>query len=482
MIQISPHLFRRTKLVTVLVFSFVFAAIAVVSVRLYDRHNEAEKYDEEAKIILKKKSALLEIKAVVIDLETGARAYAITGNDQYLEPSNRSVGNIFSLINSLKASANEYIDDKIIKLEQLVDNKINNSTATIELRRNKGTEAAIANIKTGEGLFLMNEVRMLIEQLLTEQNKIAATNQAAVKKLSGEITILFIVLFSLLILSIVSGFFVIKHNFQLLNGAAGDLLLSNNFLNSILENIPDMVFVKEATGLRFVRFNKAGEKLLGYSRHALIGKNDYDFFPKEQADFFVSKDREVLANKEVLDIHEELIDTAHGKRWLHTKKIVINDDHGKPNYLLGISADITDKKTRELSENQQLLEIKELFNNAPCGYLNVNKEGIITAINDTYLNWLGYSRLEVVNRMHCREIVAEESIKVFNYYHLRFRSGETKSIHDLEIQVKRKDGSQFPGSINAVAVYDLEGNFIRSKSTMFDISIQQASKRQIIKN
>ncbi|MFH0821899.1 MAG: ABC transporter substrate binding protein, partial [Pseudomonadota bacterium] len=58
------------------------------------------------------------------------------------------------------------------------------------------------------------------------------------------------------------------------------------FLSSIVENIPDMIFIKDAKELRFVRFNKAGEKLLGYKREDLIGKNDYDFFPKEQADFF----------------------------------------------------------------------------------------------------------------------------------------------------------------------------------------------------
>jgi PAS domain S-box-containing protein len=42
-----------------------------------------------------------------------------------------------------------------------------------------------------------------------------------------------------------------------------------------------MVFVKDAKELKFVRFNKAGEQLLGHSRKVLIGKNDYDFFTKE---------------------------------------------------------------------------------------------------------------------------------------------------------------------------------------------------------
>ena len=76
-----------------------------------------------------------------------------------------------------------------------------------------------------------------------------------------------------------------------------ELRQSQSFLDSLIENLPNMVFVKDAKELRFVRFNRAGEDLLGFSRSELIGKNDYDFFPKEQADFFTRKDRDVLAGR-----------------------------------------------------------------------------------------------------------------------------------------------------------------------------------------
>jgi PAS domain S-box-containing protein len=123
---------------------------------------------------------------------------------------------------------------------------------------------------------------------------------------------------------------------------------SNLFLSAILENIPDMIFLKDATDLRFVIFNKAGENLLGYSRDELNGKNDYDFFPTEQADFFIQKDREVLKSKKLLDIAEEPIQTRdQGERWLHTKKIPLLGENGEPEFLLGISADISENKKKE---------------------------------------------------------------------------------------------------------------------------------------
>lgn len=129
------------------------------------------------------------------------------------------------------------------------------------------------------------------------------------------------------------------------------------FLNSIVDNIPNMIFVKDASDLRFVRFNKAGEELLGFTQDEIIGKNDYDFFSIEKADFFTHKDREVLKEKKLIDIPEESIQTRYrGERVLHTKKIPLYDQHENPEYLLGISEDITDQKIMEANVMRALVE------------------------------------------------------------------------------------------------------------------------------
>jgi PAS domain S-box-containing protein len=136
-----------------------------------------------------------------------------------------------------------------------------------------------------------------------------------------------------------------------------------SFLDSIIENIPDMVFVKDAGELRFVRFNRAGEVLLGHSRGDMLGKNDYDFFPKEQADFFTEKDRNVLCRKEVLDIPEEPLETRNkGERILHTKKVPILDAKGEPTHLLGISEDITERKRSEEHLQETLERLGKAIN------------------------------------------------------------------------------------------------------------------------
>ena len=123
---------------------------------------------------------------------------------------------------------------------------------------------------------------------------------------------------------------------------------ANAFLDAIIENIPLMLFIKDSASLRFVRFNRAGEDLLGWPRQSLVGKNDFDFWPREQAEFFVQKDRETMKRGNVVDIDEEPIQTRHqGVRILHTKKVPILDPSGNPLYLLGISEDITERRRLE---------------------------------------------------------------------------------------------------------------------------------------
>ena len=120
------------------------------------------------------------------------------------------------------------------------------------------------------------------------------------------------------------------------------------FLDTIIEHAPVMIFVKEATELRFLRFNREGKQLLGLDPGVnLIGKTDHDLAPRAQADFFVAKDREVLAARVVVEIPEEPIDTAHGRRYLHTRKVPILGDDGAPKWLVGISLDITERRAAD---------------------------------------------------------------------------------------------------------------------------------------
>ena len=145
----------------------------------------------------------------------------------------------------------------------------------------------------------------------------------------------------------VVGTFGISHDITARKRAEDELEQLSNFLDTVLDELPIMLFVKDAEHLRIQRLNKAGEQLLGFSREELIGKNDYDLFPADEADFFVAKDRDVLRGRRLVDIPEEVIQTRFGERVLHTRKIPIFDEQGRPAHLVGISEDITAAKQAE---------------------------------------------------------------------------------------------------------------------------------------
>lgn len=188
-----------------------------------------------------------------------------------------------------------------------------------------------------------------------------------------------------------------------------------NELEKIIDTIPSMIFIKDAKDLKFTYFNEAGERLLGIPKEEMIGKSDYDFFPKDQADFFVSNDRDVLCSKSNLDIKEELIDTPNGTRILHTKKVTIEDIDGNPKFLLGVSEDITEskklsQKLKELNKNlENKVEVRtkelqnqkdsfeKLFEMMPVALIHANKRGEFLDINKTYSELFGYSLDDIPN-------------------------------------------------------------------------------------
>ncbi len=145
------------------------------------------------------------------------------------------------------------------------------------------------------------------------------------------------------------------------------------FLNSIVDNVPTMLFVKDKDS-KFLLWNKTTEELLGFSKEQMIGKTGFETFPKDQIDGFLAKDREVFSGKKLVAV-EEQINTKDGEvRDIYTKKIPILDANGEPLYLVGISEDITEqKKARE--EIIKAKEVAEAANRAKSEFFaNVSHE------------------------------------------------------------------------------------------------------------
>ena len=165
---------------------------------------------------------------------------------------------------------------------------------------------------------------------------------------------------------------------------------SEAFLDSILENIPHLVFVKDAAHLGYVKFNRAFEQFWRVGRGEALGRSDRTLFGDAQAASFNEQDREILRSGIMLDLPEETVITPPGeRRFLHTKKISLPDAHGVPRYLLGISEDITEiKMTRD--------EREYFFNQALDMLCIASFEGNFLKVNPAFSTKLGHTEQELL--------------------------------------------------------------------------------------
>lgn len=120
-------------------------------------------------------------------------------------------------------------------------------------------------------------------------------------------------------------------------------------------------------------------------------------------------------------------------------------------------------------------EIADLYNNAPCGYHSLDANGVFLRINDTELRWLGYAREEIIGKKRFTDLIPPEGTRLFQEKFPLFK--ERGWVRDLEFEMIRKDGSRLPVLLNASAVKDRAGNFLMSRSTVFDMTDRRALER-----
>ena len=161
-----------------------------------------------------------------------------------------------------------------------------------------------------------------------------------------------------------------------------DLRKSEEFLNGIVENIPDAIIVKDAEDLSVLRINRAGEKLFGLSREEIIGKSSFGVVSEKQDVLYAASDREVIDGRVPVEIPEDTLPfNERAPRIIHAKKIPILDETGKARHLLVIAEDITElKKLQAQLTHAQKLEA-----------LGTMSGGIAHDFNNILQPMLGYS-------------------------------------------------------------------------------------------
>ena len=133
--------------------------------------------------------------------------------------------------------------------------------------------------------------------------------------------------------------------------------------------------------------------------------------------------------------------------------------------------ELVDERTSKLTQSEASLrkfakEISDLYDNAPCGYHSLDRNGTFVRINDTELKWLGYSREEILGQKKMSDLLTTKDAVRFAQEFPQFI--DQGFIQNIEAEMIRKDGSLFPVMISATALYDENGNFVMSRDTFVD--------------
>ena len=164
-------------------------------------------------------------------------------------------------------------------------------------------------------------------------------------------------------------------------------------------------------------------------------------------------------------------------RWIQFTAAPVYDAPGDYPGAAAPSSGIAEGKCDPEEVCQTVKALHELFRNAPFGYHSLDATGVVMEINETELGWLGYGRDEVVGKMRFTDLMLPQHADQFEQNFARLR--ERDSLHDLEYEMRRKDGTTFSVLVNAVAIKDSNGQFVRSHASVFDVSERKRAEGEL---
>ncbi len=122
---------------------------------------------------------------------------------------------------------------------------------------------------------------------------------------------------------------------------------NREFLDRIIEHVPSIIFVKNASDRRYVLVNRAAETFWGRSREDILGKTSFEVFAKPEAERLAARDDELLAANEPVFEERQMVAATGVTRSIFSRRLAIMGDDGKAQYLLGVAEDVTERKNAE---------------------------------------------------------------------------------------------------------------------------------------
>ena len=414
-----------------------------------------------------------------IDMETGQRGFVITGDEDFLNPYYKAQDTIEVVLNKLNELTEGKPSKERVKIIKDLMNRQNSWNQMIIALRRESFDRAQTLVTTGTGMMIMDSIRQVILQVQDEERQLTESRSAIVGNqlrqfqaaLTGILT---------LMASLAAMLYILLKTYLKSKAVTIDAL---NKSNEEIRNLYDQApcgYLSVDDQLILTNINQTLLTWMGYAQTEVLGKMKYqDLLSDESRVRFeraFKEDFEVYLEKGyVMDLEFDFRRKDGSTFPVLVNSIATFDETGK---FLKSRTTVFDNTKRKQAEQSLVLaydKICDLYDHAPCGYHSLDASGLFVDVNETELRWLGYRREELVGMMRIQEILTDQSKTIFAETFPSFKT--SGKINDLELEFVRKDGTTFFVLINATAIYDKEGNFVRSRSTANDHTARKEAEK-----
>ncbi len=249
-----------------------------------------------------------------------------------------------------------------------------------------------------------------------------------------------------------------------------------NLLRTLIDNLPDFIYIKD-TESRFVTANNAVTNLMGVAKpDELIGKKDFDFYPKELAGNFYNDEQEIIrSGQAIIQREEPVIDSAGNNRWLSTTKVPLRDNRGKIVGIVGMGRDITDHKQMDMELRKLSLAVEQ----SPVSIVITDTEGNIEYINPKFTEITGYTYKEIIGKNPRILKSGEHPLEFYKELWDTITSGnEWRG----ELYNKKKNGELYWEHASISPIKDEEGVIAHFLGVKEDITERKRLEKQLVQS
>jgi PAS domain S-box-containing protein len=351
-----------------LLVTFSLIAIVITAILQSKKANQiAEQISKSTDFLFQSEHVL----AIVVDNETGARGYVLTGKETFLEPLIKSKENIYPELGKLKkmldtSRKKHHLFDS---LSLYIQKRLQFSDDQINQRKNKGLTDLASLTISEEGKLYTDKIRLIIDNLQNEEKDSLTQYQQqsniAQKSLNNFIitlvTALFILLFGLAMLirrNISDQTKIVSVNRQLSMQLLEDVKKKSSDLENVLNRISD-AFVAFDNNWNYIYVNKKAEEIIHFPASELIGKNVWKLFPEVVGSKFYHLYLQALSTQQYRFIEDYYKDDKGYDMWVE------NHIYPSPEGISIFFKNVTERKKHEQTLEQNALFINSLINSTP---------------------------------------------------------------------------------------------------------------------